>query len=748
MDPREEGSLTVELWERPATQVLVLARYNRGLFWWKKIVQHKDRNNPYKFNSYSYDLYKKLELDLNNVSREGFQKVRLLKPFGFIADNIDTTGSRPFLPVYMTETVSKCYSSARPAKKREEIRAVQTNGIKNEGVLHLIAGLGQKVNVYDNEITLFGKAFISPLSRAGDGYYNYTAADTQYIDGQRYLHLFFAPKRPGENTFQGSCWIHHNTWAISQIDLEVSSTANINFVKQLSIRQEFTRYADSFWVFRKDQFVADISPLNKDKISLIARQTALFGSVRVNQPDIREILAANTEPDQVIEMGEAKSRPADYWVSARPEPLSVNERKVYQLVDTLKSMPLFNSYTRKLEFLIGGRIKLGKVEIGPWYKWLSGNQRERTRLRFDLATTDEFSERWKLHGYLAYGIADNQFKGLFETRYQFPGDKGYSLHASYLRDLDNGRSRNDDEGITTDNLFNRYIRRPGIRQKFIRVEEEKIEFRKEWGLQFAAQTYLSYAGYMTFQPLLPVKMIAKNERDISNVEWGIKLRYSPGEKRIVTAHKNIRIQGNHPVIELGYAMGLPGIVGSEYQYHKVNAQVTQRVHLPRWGNLDYQVYGGAISGDALPFMLLMVHPGNETFYYSKQAFNLMNRFEYVSDRYAGFTIEHDFEKKLINALPRVRDWLAKTNIRQFWNVKAVWGGLSGEDKKLNCQEYGNYRMKSLNGKPYIEVGTGLDNIFRYFRMDMVWRVTPSQTTLPRPPSGGNFGVYGSFHLQF
>ena len=128
----------------------------------------------------------------------------------------------------------------------------------------------------------------------------------------------------------------------------------------------------------------------------------------------------------------------------------------------------------------------------------------------------------------------------------------------------------------------------------------------------------------------------------------------------------------------------------------------------------------------------------------------MNRFAYLSDQYAGFTIEHDFEKKLISLIP----FLRKINVRQFWNMKAVWGNLSASNRLLNCMEYSGYAMQSLNGKPYLEFGTGLDNIFRYFRLDLVWRLSPN-TLSPVNSSSGNyqkpaaqFGVFGSFRIQF
>lgn len=745
---KDTAAIVVQLYERQAEKVEVLARYNRGLIWWRQIVRARSANDPQKANSLSCDLYRKLEVDLNNITRAGLASRRFLRPFAFIADNIDTASEKsPFLPVFIKETQSRYYSSTHPRKKREEIIATRTSGLNNPSVLHVIEGLQQSVNIYDNYITLFGKEFISPLSSAGDAHYHYKGADTQYIDGQRYLHLFFSPKHPGENTFSGNCWIHQPTWGILNIHLDISSTANINFVNRLSIRQEFTRQGDSSWVFTRDQFIAEISPLKKDRLSLIARQTNHYSRVRVNQPETTLALEKSSISDLVVEPLQNKTIDPSRWDSLRPEPLTINEQKVYKMVDTLKSIPLFQSYVHTVELIVDGHKKFGKIEIGPWYKWISGNQRERLRLRFDLGTTEEFSKQLRLHGYLAYGTADKKFKGQLDAHYKFPGNGGYSVQAAWWHDLDNGRTRDGEEGVTSDNLFSQLIRRPGIRQKFLQEDVVRTSVGKEWPNAFSINASISRSSYTTFNPLPPQKIISPNHDDIISTEVGLKLRYAPGEKKTTTARRERRRSGDNPIFEATAAAGLPHVAGGQYSYQKAKAAITQNIHLPGWGQLYYQVYGGKIWGKPLPFMLLEMHPGNEIFYYSQQAFNLMSRFEYVSDRYAGFIVEHHFDKKLLRLLPLLR----RTNVRQFWNCKAVWGDLSPENKRLNRWEYGTYHMRSLNGRPYVELGTGLDNLFTYFRLDCVWRFAPTQPTnllLPPPKPKAAFGVFGSVHLQF
>jgi hypothetical protein len=164
------------------------------------------------------------------------------------------------------------------------------------------------------------------------------------------------------------------------------------------------------------------------------------------------------------------------------------------------------------------------------------------------------------------------------------------------------------------------------------------------------------------------------------------------------------------------------------------------------------VYAGKVfSEESLPFMLLEIHPGNEIYYYNRQSFNLMNRFEYISDRYAGINLEHNLEKKFLNLLPFMR----KSNMRQFWNVKAVWGNLTDNNRKLNIQDYYyEYRLRSLRGGVYTELGTGLENIFKLLRIDLVWRFAPLRNIPAGLPASifksntNDFGVFGSVRFQF
>jgi hypothetical protein len=733
-----------------AHQVEVKTKFNKGLRWWKYIVSHKTENNPYKHANYTYELYNKLEIDINNINRKSFEDMKVLRPFAFILNNIDSTSDiKPFLPIFLSETISDYYSSNNPYKVKEEIKAIQTSGIKNETVTEFLSGITQKVNVYEDYMHIFGQEFISPISKLGDKYYNYKGADTQIINKEKYFHLFFSPKQQGSNTFSGDCWIYSNDWAVQRINLNIAVAANVNFVNKLSIIQEFSKTATGQWVFAKDKFIADLSPFKKEKVSFTGRKTSMYKNIQIDQTFITDKLAGNKQPEEVVIKENAYQSNNNYFNNNRYEALSINENKVYAMIDTLKHIPLFKKYSDDLEFIFDGHKKLGMIEIGPWFKWISGNQLEKIRVRFDVGTTAKFSDHVLLKGYLAYGFNDGIFKGKASANYKINHHESWQLNTAYTNDLDNGRIKyNEDDDATTDNLFSQLIRRQNIRQKFLGIEEYKFSVTKDLPHNLSAQVSFERSDYKTFSPLPSQRIFSiGGHNDVVNSEVDFKLRFAPGEKQIVTHRKTIHIKKvSAPVIEAKYGIAMPNIFNSEYSYHKISASYSQSFRIPRMGKIDAMVYGGKYFGDSIPFMLLEVHPGNEIYYYNKQSFNLMNRFEYFSDAYAGLNVEYNFEKKLFNLIP----FLRRTKMRQFVNFKTVYGDLSKVNVAFNKLEFGSYRLRSLKGNCYTEIGTGIDNILKYFRIDLVWRFAPKPTAtgLISPPAAQQFAAFGSFRLQF
>ena len=725
---------------RPKTEVIVKGKINRGLLLWRRIVKNKPLNDRSGFSNFGYEVYNKLEIDLNRVNRERMEKgIIPPKPFKFILDNIDTSSEEnPILPLYLTETISDYYYQSDPKKTREIIKANKTIGVKNESFSKLLGGMYQNINVYQNFIPVFDLTFVSPLSDNGDAYYHYKVPDTQYIAGKRYFHLLFFPKNKGTNNFQGDAWIADTSYAVQKMNLRLSPTANVNFIEKMSLVQEFQLINDSTWFLSKDKFVADFSVLGKKSISFIGRKTTTYKSILTNNPLVTRTLTGEKLPETVEITKVAMDRTDSFWNSNRHEALNRNEQAIYQMADTLMKSESFKSYSEWINFIGSGYRNIGNYQIGPWFNWMSYNLHEGYRLRFDLGTNGNFSKRIYLAGYLAYGFADQAFKGKLETIYQFNKSPRHRIHALWKNDIDFGQTYFDD--VSFDNIFTLAVRKEQVPIKLIRIDQQMLEYYREW------KSGLSIATTITRKKFDPLRNLPRKDdlpapdqgEAFNNLDLSLRLRFAYMEKFLESEFFRTSLGSDYPITELRISRGIPGLLGSGYQYTKLNLSVSDYSRIAPLGSIYYNFYAGKVYG-TLPYMLMNIAPGNEIYYYNRYAFNLMNRYEYLMDRFAGMHVEHHFGNGMFRWLPYNRI----LKFRQFWNVKTIWGDMSEANRNLNFNK--GYSFSDLNGRTYVEVGTGIDNIMRFFRLDLVWRVTPS----PLPKEGyKRFGVFGSFRVGF
>lgn len=721
------------------TSVVTLkVKVNRGLILWRRIVAHKPMNDRYRFNNFSYEIYNKLELDLKNINKDRLAEAKLLKPFSFILDNIDTTEGVSFLPAYLTEAISNYYYQKNPVKRREVFKAVKTIGVQNESVSKLLGGMDQNVNFYNNFIPVFDKQFISPISDNGDNYYNYKIADTQKLAGKRIIHLLFSPKRKGENTFEGDCWIHDTTYAVQKMNLRLDASANVNYVQRLSLIQEYQMINDTTWFLSKDKFVVDVNPIGKNNIAFIGRKTTTYQNVVVNDSSVLNELAKNRKKEEVILPPDASNKNEDYWANSRPEELSKTEKTIYKTIDTLLSLPAFQRYTRWINFIGTGYLPVGKFLIGPWQNWIYTNSVEGTRLRFDLGTNSKWQKYTILHGYAAYGFGDQKWKGEADAMYLFHKHPRMYVYGEYVNDFDYGQQYFGE--ISEDNIFSLAIRKSGVPVKYIKLKQEKFEFFKEW--ETTGFSILSTTQRKQYTPIknLPAKTFFPNDNGevFNTFETSVRLRFAYLEKFLENTFYRTSLGSPYPIVELKYTKGISGVLNSSYNYSKISGNIHNYKTIPPLGSIYYRVFGGKTFG-TLPYPFLDVAPGNEIYYYNAYAFNLMNKWEYIHDQYAGLQFEHNFGNGLFRFIPLTR----KLKLRQFWTAKALWGSLSQKNYQLNSASGLNFQ--SLNGKTYLEVGTGVDNILKVLRVDFIYRPLPIAHS---DVNSQRFGVFGSFRFTF
>ncbi|MET0637270.1 MAG: DUF5686 family protein [Chitinophagaceae bacterium] len=717
--------------------VKVKAKVNKGLLLWKKIVQNKYRNDRYRFDNFSYELYNKLELDVKNVNFKRITRFKPLRSIGTVINqHMDSSENVKYLPTYLTEALSDYYYQKKPLKRREVIKAANTNGIKNESFIKFLGGMDQNINIYNNFLTVFDKQFVSPASDNGDLYYNYRVLDTQQVGSNRIYHLVFTPRRLGTNTFEGDCWVVAGSFAIQKMNLRLGRDANVNFVENLSLIQEYSLINDTTWFLSKDKFVADIAPIGRNSPGVIGRKTTTYRNIVVNDTSVANELAKNKVVEEVITVEGASIKDKEFWKDSRHEELTKSEAGIIQMIDTLMAAPSFKRLARRLDFFATGYVDVGKVKIGQWYNWVTANSWEGFRVRFDLASNKKFDKYWWWHGYLAYGFGDKKLKGKAELFYLPNKHPRRYWYGSYTNDLDFGQNYYGE--VTQDNIFALAIRKQNIPIKFIKVNEKRFEFFNEHRFGLSELLAVTRKAYTPLQNI-PLKdsfpLVHDRGTPLTTFEASLRLRFAYLEKFLETSFFRTSLGSPYPIAEFYIARGIAGVFKSSYNYTKFSGSISDYLKVPPFGTISYQLYAGRTIG-TLPYVLLDIAPGNELHYYNKYAFNMMNRYEFIHDRYAGLNWEHNIGNGIFRLFPKLK-------FRQFYTVKALWGSLSNANRELNFNKGANFQ--SLDGKTYMEVGTGVDNILKVFRVDFIWRILP---TTPLEGNTSKFGVFGSFRLTF
>ena len=729
-------------------EVVVLAGENPANAIVRNIIKNKERNQLTNFESYQYERYAKVELDLQNID-EKLREKKLLKPFDFIFEQIDSSSDeKPFLPVYLNEMIQDVYYVKEAGAPKKVLRAQRTSGVDNQSMIDYIKKIHEDYSIYDNWIYVLEKPLISPFANAAMGYYEYYIMDSAYIADQWSYQLKFKPKRKQENTFQGTFWVADTTFAIQLVDMRMSPDVNINLVSRVIIYEEFTPF-HNHWIPEKQKMIVDFSPTEKAP-GLIARRTETFRHFVIDH----EKTAVDYEQKDTYYQLDEVERDDTFWEKARHEPLSQTEKGVYEMVDSLNNLPIFRTYTQVLEMIFKGYLLAGPVEIGPYSSIYSSNPVEGHRFRLGLMTSKNFSRSVRVGGFLAYGLKDEEFKYGADFIWLLSKIPRVAVGGAYLKDVSLNSQSSED--FQQGDLFSGSFRRD-IPQKLIQVEESKLFFERYWQNGWSNRLTLLHremdpyggiepgGGGFNFGYVDHPNDLSQPDTTINTTEFIFKLRYAYKESFLDGRFERISAGTKYPIVTLQYALGVNGLFGGDYTYHKIDLSYRHYIYLNPMGWLAYRFKAGKVFG-TVPFLLAEVHPGNESFFMSRDNFNTMNRYEFASDTYVSFLLEHHFDGFFFNHIPLLR----KLNFRTVATMKGVMGGMSARNRIANqlnafsleqADTYTGFRTPSH--KPFLEAGVGIENILKVIRVDALWRLSYLDN-----PEASRFAVRMGFSFFF
>ena len=525
-------------------------------------------------------------------------------------------------------------------------------------------------------------------------------------------------------------WVHDTTFAIKQIEATIREDANINWINGFTVYHEYDQVQPEVWMLTKEKVVVDFNLTDKS-VGFYGRKTTLYSDFTINEPREPDFFSRVNNIDV---LDGANDKDDVYWEEQRPEHLSANELRVYDMVDTIQEIPAFKTYVDIVTLFVTGYKEMKYVDLGPYFTFFSFNPIEGVRLRLGGRTNADFSTKVELSGYAAYGFRDEQIKYEGATRLFLSDSPRQILNASHRKDLEQlGQSAN---AWRTDNILSSVFRRTPNNQ-LNAFEEYKLGYEIEYfpglssKLEFNRRDIWS-VGAIPFQRELAGG--TQNVNRISTAELRFTTRIAIDEKFISGDLDRVSLGTKNPVIRAEAAFGIKGFLGGDYEYQRVSINIQDGIAFNPIGQSDITFEVGKIWG-RLPFPLLQLYSGNETYFYDAYAFNLMNFYEFVGDEWATLFWVHHFNGLLFNKVPLFR----KLKWREVASLRGAIGNLSDRHRGEMVFPEGLYSLS----RPYFEGGVGVENILKIFRVDALWRLS-----YLNHPDVVPFGVRVTFQIEF
>lgn len=713
----------------------------------RKIWANKRSNGLKQFNQYEYDKYEKVEFDINTID-SALIKSKLFRGMEFVFNEVDTSRvtGKTYLPMFINEAVSKVYGDNILNKEKEDLQGNKNSGFSdNQVIIDFVDDLYADFNVYDNYLKFFDKSFVSPLSRTGISTYNYVLSDSSYIDNKWCYNIIYYPRRKNELTFKGDFWVADTTYALKEINLQASKSANINWVKDIYIEQEFEVLNDSLFLVKRDYMMSDFAFNKKEKSrGIYGKRTTLYDNYKFDVPKDKKFY----EKEVYNYDKDVYDRDDAFWEANRLEALNKDEKGVYKMLDTLKTVKKFKRLYNLGSILASGYIEFNTLPLdyGPIFSTFGFNDVEGLRLRTGGRTYFGRNDLWRLEGFLAYGFEDDKFKYGISGKWLLDKKNRLIISGGNRRDVEQmGASLTNSTDVLGRSLASSAVVTAGANDKLTTINLTSFAVEAE---PFRNLVLRLGANYRTLESASPTFSLDYNTPDgvkseIKQYETTFSAAYFPGRKMTGFGVERKTANDDFARLFAQISRGDKSILNSDFDYTKVQLSYLQPWQVGGFGRLVSSIEVGKTFGE-VPLGLLNVIPGNQTYFSIYNTFSQLDFYEFVSDQYASFHLEHNFNGRFFSRIP----FLRKLNLREIISVRGVIANISEENIALSNVPSNpvNLQLVAPNKEPYYEYSIGVGNIFKVFRIDFNFRGNYKDDTLY--PNARKFGVTGSFGFYF
>ncbi len=727
----------------------------------KEAVKKKKANKKTDSLFIKYDFYQKTSVDFvgdKNTLKNQFQKEenhnntffnKYIAPFqSWLEYARDVPGTDDLALTTLLYEDYKTITEDRIKNRFSiDIKASRNTGffetIGKQNVLHFLDEMFGDVDFYQNHTEMMLLEFKNPFSEKNMNIYQYNLTGIKNITGTPCYEIVFFAKNEKENAFAGYLYIATDgTYALRKAVFTLNSPGNMNFLKDILITHDYEEKNNM--------------PLPVKKETAIVLGDEIKGSIFVSRVSVYsgyEETNNTTGNWKPVYGQDFDKRDSLYWNEVRPIPLTPAQTQIDELMKIAPENTVFTRAQELIIFLLSDHITIGgvdgKVEIGPILQFISYNDMEGLRLKFGGNTNVNLMNRFLVGGYVAYGVKDERWKYRGDLIYSFFPRYKYIweypkrlLSLSYVSDLN----------IPGEDLLT--TTRDNVVYSFSHTSTNNMSLQKIAVMSFESENRYNFsykigAKYMDDNPVGVVKYMTVDENQETTIvdklitsEITCSFRYAPREKFIQNRDKRVNIRKGDVEVKLNHRVGLKGIFSSDYNYQITDLNAYKKFSLSNnVGSLDVRLSGGMV-WNKIPFPLLFIPIGNQSYIYQAENYNCMNFYEFTTDRFVAGNLGFVFNWSPVK-------WFNKNSkIKTTLGGRAIYGPLSDKNNpSLHPDLFVfNEGVKPLGEEPYTEINIGLANLFKILRVDYARRLTYTQNSADggNKPNRGTFLITGSF----
>ena len=706
----------------------------------RQVIARRKENSPYNHPYYSYDQYEKTLFGKNDYTPRKRKDGKKGK-FDFLSEFVDTLDDGvTILPVSEKEKVQTVYWRKSPSTEKQVVKGYKSSGIdeifSSDGIQQFLGEVFKEVDIFQNDVPLFLQRFVSPLSTMAPDYYKFYLLDTLTVDNHRCVDLGFVPHNSETWGFTGHLYVTlDSTYFVERAVLNVPKKINLNYVSKLSIEQDFVRTPDSTRLITKNDISVNFKLTERTK-GMYARRLNIYTNHSFDAPTPDEMKYFD-ESAPVISLYGSRHQTDAFWEENRPlEAARRNANTTESLMKRLNQVPAFRYTMRFLSIMFNGYIPTHPdpskclFEFGPMNSTINNNSLEGMRYRIGGSTTPAFNKRLFLDGYVAYGVKDKRLKydGLVE--YSFTDRKEYrkefpvhSLRLEYMYDINKlGQSY-------------MYTSKDNMMLMIRRKKDHDISYLRQAELTYTRELYsgVSYKAILRnrreYATELAVfdrfqadgSLLPQSHYDMTQLE--LNFRYAHNEKFYQTRNLRIPITFDAAIFNVNHVMAVKNVLGSDYSYQRTDIGFQKRFWLSAFGYVDIITKAGKVWTKD-PWPLLIIPNANLTYTIQPESYTNMNALEFINDEYLSWDVTYYMNGNLLNRLPLIK----KLKWREVFCFRGLYGHLTDKNNPMkNGDADGLFRFPSythlMGNTPYMEASVGIENIFKFLRIDYVWRLS-------------------------